>query len=60
MVKVGLFEADNHSFHHPSLGTDLSVIEKQSRDKADRGFTVVVHHHVKDDDCKDREHNTYC
>lgn len=60
MIKVGSFEADYHSFHHPSLGTDLSVIQKQSNDRAVKGMgSVVIHHHTAADDCKDREHNHY-
>jgi len=55
MIKIGDYEADRHSYHHPDLGTDLQVIQQQSIKAAQDKYyphSSVVHHHLSTEPCK--------
>lgn len=58
-ITIGDFEADSHCYHTAALGTDLSVIEKQSLDRSLRGSTVTIHHHLSTESCQGSKHRTY-
>jgi hypothetical protein len=56
----GAYRASAHSFIVSGV-VDPEVVSRQSRTqiKNNPNYTIIVHHHSAEDNCKDKEHDAY-